>query len=94
MKWALAKFKLANWNAFKVYIRQCIIEKNKELDATDRREWLARMMKDADGDLKELKKQKEAAMLQKELDREQEEARERIRNKYAAQIAPPSAPPF
>ncbi len=80
-KWATAKFKERNWKAFKVYIRQCIIEKNKELDAVDRRDWITNMMKEADAELKDLKKKKEEEMLRKEIEREEEEARERIRNK-------------
>jgi hypothetical protein len=80
-KWAAAKFKERNWKAFKVYIRQRIIEKYKELDAADRRQWLTNLMKSADDELKELKRKKEEEMLQKKLDEEREEAAERARRK-------------
>ncbi|GMI01243.1 hypothetical protein TrVE_jg13778 [Triparma verrucosa] len=80
-KWCKAKFKLRVWNAFKKEIKQRIIEKNKELDMVDRQKWLTDMMGDADEELKKLTKEKEAAMLAKQIALEEEEARERIRNR-------------
>ena len=74
------------WKAFKVYIKQKIVEKNKELDMIDRQKWLTNVMKDADEELKELKKKKEAEMLAKQIAEEEEEARERIRNRNLQQM--------
>ena len=76
-KWCQAKFKLNVWRAFKKEVKQRIVEKNKELDMVDRQKWLSDMMADADEELKRLKKQKEADMLQKQIALE-EEVRRRI----------------
>ena len=70
LKWQAAKFKVRIWKAFKSYIKQCIIEKNKELDMADRRKWLVDMMNDADAELAELKKKKEEEMLRKKIEEE------------------------
>ena len=81
LKWQLSKFKHRVWKAFKTYIKQKIVEKNRELDMIDRQKWLAQVMGDADVELKELKKKKEAEMLAKQIAEEEAEARERIKNR-------------
>ena len=80
-KWALATFKMNNWKAFKVYIRQCIIERNKELDAADRQEWLSNLMKGADEEVEAAKKKKEKDAMAEARAKEQGEDEERIRCK-------------
>jgi len=81
IRWNRAKFKEANWKAFKTYIKQCLTEKNKELDAIDRQNWLGRLMKEADEDLAELKRKQDEESFAKAIKAEEEEASDRLRRK-------------
>ena len=63
------------WLAFKTYIKQCIVDKNKELDAIDRQEWLAKVMAETDQDLVEMKNKMDEESLANVIKKEEEEAR-------------------
>lgn len=81
-KWNKKNVKKNNWKAFKAYLQQCIIEKNKELDALDRQKWLMNKAREAEQELERMKMEAELAAIRKSEEEERKRKEEEKRKAF------------